>query len=209
MSVREWREHGKLKPGPIIKVIILTRLSGLSISSLFGEYCSGDSFSFDETVLKPVDLEAEEKELQEATQATQASLAISEHNSKPGRQAGDDHDIEAGKMRFSSDMEVDGKGHDVASTDSLATSDEQPVQCFKRGYGDYISDDDAMDDGNDEYYDDKQHNGREFTSSLSMRHSVTQREAYYNMLEYMNNDIWTPIGLISTGHNHTKPDKEL
>lgn len=63
VSVCEWCEYGKLKFGLIIKVIILIRLLGLFILFLFGEYCSGDLFFFDEMVLKLVDLEVEEKEL--------------------------------------------------------------------------------------------------------------------------------------------------
>ncbi|KAL2206934.1 hypothetical protein CC79DRAFT_1398789 [Sarocladium strictum] len=187
VSVREWQEHG------------------LSISSLFGGQCSGKTFLFDENILKVADLEAEEKELRAATQNTQNSASTYAF-SDPAFDVASSPQVS--NRDATTPMEIDGQGPRSAAIERTIDSDGLPSKS-KRDFDDFMDNDD--DDAGIEPSPqiDERNDDREFTTSLSMRHSIAQREAYYNMLEYMDNDIWTPIGLISTGHNHTEPEREL
>ncbi|KAK0386752.1 hypothetical protein NLU13_6588 [Sarocladium strictum] len=182
--------------------------NGISISQLFGKYCSGQHFSFDETVLKPADLEAEEKELQEATQATNASVITSESDIILKHPVTADEDELLSDIGLARLMEVDEDFRDHLAAGSQLQQGHSPVKGSKRTLNNYVQDDGVLKaHEGDQEIGPKQNHG--FTTTLSPRHSIAQREAYYKMLDYLDNDIWTPIGLISTGDNHTEPDKEL
>lgn len=78
----------------------------------------------------------------------------------------------------------------------------KPVQ--KRAFDEYANDaDDLAEQG------DSQETEKSFTSSLSMKHSLARREAYYQMLQNANTDNWGSIGLLSTNDSHTVMDREL
>ena len=102
------------------------------------------------------------------------------------------------------------EARDIAAgtTDAHVAGGSQ-ARTSKRAYDEYVDDNDVGDDNDTQEAGDSQSTERSMSTGLSTRHSLAQREAYYNMLEYMDNDVWTPIGLMSTGNNHTKPDKEL
>ncbi|CAM1505777.1 Fc.00g114140.m01.CDS01 [Cosmosporella sp. VM-42] len=50
---------------------------------------------------------------------------------------------------------------------------------------------------------------KSFTSTLSARHSLARREAYFQMLDNATADTWAPISLISTSSEHTTVEQEL
>lgn len=185
----------------------------ISISLLFGKYCSGNSYIFDETILNPAIQKAAERETQ-AAKDTQVSLNLAQQDGSLDEHVSQDRDS-AGTSQFTSapdviPMEIDMTDLNAQpSPSSSATAPAAPrSRGSKRGFDDY--DDDNMEDDHDSADDEHEsQQGRGFTSSLSTRYSIAQRESYYNMLEYMNNDVWTPIGLMSTGNNHTEPEKEL
>lgn len=57
--------------------------------------------------------------------------------------------------------------------------------------------------------DDSQVSNTSFTSTLSLHHSVTRREAYDRMLQNYHGTAWNSIELISTGCNHSVAETEL
>lgn len=80
-----------------------------------------------------------------------------------------------------------------------------PRNRVKRRYQEFVGQEDDSPDEQGE----SQQTERSFVSTLSVRHSSTRREAYFQMLEKAGDDDWAGIGLISTDGNHTVPDKEL
>ncbi|KAH6955882.1 beta-lactamase-like protein [Ilyonectria sp. MPI-CAGE-AT-0026] len=48
-----------------------------------------------------------------------------------------------------------------------------------------------------------------FSSTISVRHSTARWHAYYQMLDNVTTDTWNPIELISTSDEHTIMDQEL
>lgn len=105
-------------------------------------------------------------------------------------------------------VEVDEDFRDHLAAGSQLQQGHSPVKGSKRTLNNYVQDDGVLKaHEGDQEIGPKQNHG--FTPTLSPRHSIAQREAYYKMLDYLDNDIWTPIGLISTGDNHTELDKEL
>ena len=85
------------------------------------------------------------------------------------------------------------------------TIQTSPPNGLKRRYQEFVSQEDDAPDEQGE----SQQTERSFVSTLSVRHSSTRREAYFQMLENAGDDDWAGIGLISTDGNHTVPDKEL
>lgn len=112
------------------------------------------------------------------------------------------------------ETQVNGGSDSVVEMDTdlagpnLPTRNEQVVavsgQPQKRAYDDFA--DDIGEQGEPE---DSQETEKSFTSTLSMRHSLARREAYYQMLENANTGDWTSIGLLSTNDSHTVMDEEL
>jgi hypothetical protein len=150
-------------------------------------------------------LEAEEKELRAATQNTHDSASTYAFSDPLFDVASPP---QVSYQDAATPMELEGEAPRSEAIERTIDSDGLPPKA-KRDFDDFMDDDDdAVGDGSSPQTNGR-NDDREFTTSLSMRHSIAQREAYYNMLEYMDNDIWTPIGLISTGHNHTEPEREL
>lgn len=179
---------------------------GLSISSLFGRFCSGRTFSFDETVMKPMVTRLSEQEVEAETQKTDDSVEVHKNLNLAAEGAPNvsQKNTALGKTE-SGDDEAMNTSAGAASTreTDLRTSDVS-----KRAYDDYVDDEDMHHDASQEA-EDSQSTERSMTTGLSTRHTVAQREAYYRMLEYMDNDEGTPIGLMSTGDNHTDTEREL
>jgi hypothetical protein len=71
----------------------------------------------------------------------------------------------------------------------------------KRTYDDTFEDDEDQGDSQDTQ--------RSFTSTLSARHSISRREAYYQMLDNANGGSWSSIALLSTDGGHSAQEKEL
>ena len=89
---------------------------------------------------------------------------------------------------------------------------ELPTNGSKRRYDEFAAQDadtdadaDAEDDNDP---GESQQTEKSFVSTLSMRHSLTRREAYYDMLDNARGD-WVGFGLLSTDGSHTVPEKEL
>lgn len=92
------------------------------------------------------------------------------------------------------------------------TSDSQsvpaaPSQGLKRGYDEYFDPDDAP--ASDEDQGESQQTEKSFVSTLSMRHSLQRREAYYEMLYNTGGESWSGFGLLSTDGGHSVLEKEL
>lgn len=88
----------------------------------------------------------------------------------------------------------------VASNDSAPTSPK--LRRDKRTF------DEVTEIQGQEEVEDSQVTDESFTSALSDRHSLTRREAYYNMLEGADGG-WAAIALISTNDGHTAAEREL
>lgn len=50
---------------------------------------------------------------------------------------------------------------------------------------------------------------KSFSSAPSVQDSTTRYDAYFQMIANMNDDNWSPIGLISTNTEHTTLEQEL
>lgn len=75
----------------------------------------------------------------------------------------------------------------------------------KRCYEDYAREENDI----AEDQTDSQQTERSFVSTLSVRHSSTRREAYFQMLENARGEEWMGIGLLSTDGGHSIKEKEL
>lgn len=80
-------------------------------------------------------------------------------------------------------------------------------QGTKREYDEYFDPDDAPIGEDDQ--GESQQTEKSFVSSLSMRHSLQRREAYYEMLHNSGTDGWSGFGLISTDGGHGVREREL
>jgi hypothetical protein len=88
----------------------------------------------------------------------------------------------------------------IASNDSEPTSPEP--RGAKRAF------DEVTKTQGQEEVGESQVTEKSFNSALSDRHSLTRREAYYNMLEAADGG-WAAIALISTNDGHTATETEL
>lgn len=85
---------------------------------------------------------------------------------------------------------------------------ELPSNGCKRRYDEFAAQDADADAEDDNDPGESQQTEKSFVSTLSMRHSLTRREAYYEMLDNARGD-WVGLGLLSTDGSHTAPEKEL
>lgn len=152
-------------------------------------------------------MRAAEREVQAETQRTDASAEAYQDCVLAGVDAPLLHEQ---SMRSKIAEATVAEARDIAAltTNAYETAESQ-ARTSKRAYDEHVDDNGVEDDNDTQEAGDSQSTERSMTTGLSTRHSLAQREAYYNMLQYMDNDEWTPIGLMSTGNNHTKPDKEL
>lgn len=88
---------------------------------------------------------------------------------------------------------------------SQSTSSAQS-QGVKRAYDEYFDPNDAPPAEEDQ--GESQHTEKSFVSTLSMRHSIQRREAYYDMLHNSGGN-WSGFGLLSTDGGHGVVEKEL
>jgi hypothetical protein len=89
--------------------------------------------------------------------------------------------------------------------DSQSTS--VALRGAKRGYEEYFDPDDAPQA--DEDLGESQQTEKSFVSTLSMRHSLQRREAYYEMLHGSGDCGWSGFGLLSTDGGHSAMEREL
>lgn len=89
--------------------------------------------------------------------------------------------------------------------DSQSTS--VALRGAKRGYDEYFDPNDAPQA--DEDLGESQQTEKSFVSTLSMRHSLQRREAYYEMLHGSGDCGWTGFGLLSTDGGHSAMERKL
>ena len=204
------------------------RYLGTTIERLFGPYCSGDTFAHDSQMKKLAeqrDAKLAEQEARDLPQPTDSaprpdSSPISKPVSLSSSFSSVARDIKSpfastgvGQGKDTTKTKLDDHHLEqpveplapIAETDeiSAATKEIAPTTSQKRTFGEF-TDEVPGEDG-----EENQDSQQSFTSTLSMRHSVTRREAFYQMLANASGDDWQPIGLLSTGDNHSVEDQEL
>ena len=214
----------------------LTVLVGVSIASRFGRYCSGSEFEHD---LRMATIAGSHiggsQQPQSSTQCTESqpqldsspvvmapdlpstppqhgrTISSPTGGSTPRRLVSPLEEVQESRRP---DTPPTTHAQMVIAVEESAGGSEQtdegdsswPPNRVKRCYQEVVG---QEEDDDQDGLGESQQTDRSFVSTISMRHSLTRREAYYQMLENADGDGWTGISLISTGGNHTVPDKEL
>ncbi|VUC25537.1 unnamed protein product [Clonostachys rosea] len=185
----------------------------VTISSLFGEYCSGTTYTHDlkMDVLRqarlPVMNPSSNKNSQETEYShprTESPLAPNNpcRSGAPPPSSPPFHNVETGSRTICPELRyaTPDAGDGVSSTSSTPTRGTHGVkrrfeECSEAGTTE------GPEEGQDSQQTDKS-----FVSTLSMSASSIRKEAYYRMLI---GDEWDGDGLISTNGGHTMMEEEL
>ena len=237
VNAREWCEKGE--SSEYLSDRLKIDKIGITVRSLFGRYCSRSVFRHDAKVAStalgqkgsPI-IWTSEREASE--QSNEFTVGI-ESSSPPelarvgavqeeGRDQNDTRRLSQGQesqpqplslfapraqqqatalSMGSSDRAINAK---INKLDSKSFHDSVEALRRKRSLKSFQQDG-GEDDDEDE--DGSQGSATSWTSTLSARHSLTRREAYRRTLEGIINEDTTPVQLISTGSNHSVPEKEL
>ncbi|EHK44641.1 hypothetical protein TRIATDRAFT_292345 [Trichoderma atroviride IMI 206040] len=187
------------------------REKGISIESLFGQYCSGNVFAHDIKVssimkqnVQPVADEPDTHRQESsssvpslADQASPISHALNPRDTNPVSE----HDI--GPLQEVPDPSYVNNGANTNAEQSAEPFEEQ-VEDASLLVQEWLSQCHTETDAND-----SQNTTTSMTSVLSMRHSSTRLDAYERMLQNCKGIEWNSIELISTGCNHSAVEQEL
>lgn len=210
----------------------LTRASSLtclaadiSIKSLFGDCCSGQVFEHD---LKMAAFAVEPAPVEAQAAESQPTDAASRREYSPAR---DTTSVEVSSPLAPPLPHNTSTQHRMVSLlpDSVPLGRQQELgdESLCRGTSDPCVKETAQDsigltrkrrhselgetggDQEEACADDSQRTEASVASAISMRHSLSRREAYCRMLDNAAGDGWRPITLLSTDGSHTIADEEL
>lgn len=222
VNPKEWKREGQIFSTLSAFLTDTREILGQSIASLFGRYCSGTIFSYDDVLMQLDELEEQfQGSPRRDTQKSAGTDSRASDDSPQFLSLLQDTYIPPTMQPEADVIVIDSSQStsEVLIPGTISEDGSIPV-VTKRSYDEYISSSEVPDEDvqelshdREQLYEqdlgDSQQSNRSFTSTLSERHSLAQREAYYNMLDYMKGDVWTPLGLLSTDDNHTFWDKEL
>ncbi|KAL7920265.1 beta-lactamase-like protein [Trichoderma austrokoningii] len=189
------------------------RKKGISIESLFGQYCSGNMFAHDIKVNNlamqnaPPIVDEPDTQRHESCSSSVRPLTdpVSPSISHARKPRDDDliseHDI--GSLQRAPDASCSPKEGDI-NAEKLAEPFEEQVEDASLLVQEWQS---QCHTEKDE--DDSQNTTASLTSVLSMRHSSTRLDAYESMLQNCRGTGWNSIELISAGCNHSAVEQEL
>ncbi|PNP39794.1 hypothetical protein TGAMA5MH_08313 [Trichoderma gamsii] len=190
------------------------REKGISIESLFGQYCSGNIFAHDIKVdsltkrnIRPI-VDEPDTQRQESCSSSVPSLAdhasprIS-HALKPVANSVSERNVSS--LQRASDVPY-GEKRESTNAKKLAEPSEEQVEDASMLVQEWLSQchTDNAENGNG-----SQDTTTSSTSVLSIRHSSTRLDAYERMIQNCRGTEWNSIELISTGCNHSAVEQEL
>jgi hypothetical protein len=185
---QHWYQHGVLVPASNDDSSVSNSFAGISIESLFGKYCSGTTYAYDEMMRSVV-----APELADAEDNSEASAkeSVAEQHSSPlitvfpvdetpsAKQLSDDH-VEAASS----------------------------VRTHKRSF-EQLSDEGGAEDEMQAQDKDSQRTNVSITSHILDTHSASRHEAYNDVLEKIPDGEWNVPPLLSIDGHHGIPEKEL
>ena len=185
---QHWHQHGKLPQAIDNDGSASNIFAGISIQSLFGKYCSGTTYAYDEMMSSVV--ATERRDAQDNSQAS-AKESVAEQHSSPFITV------------FSVDEPSNGKR--LSDGDGEVTTS---VRSQKRDFG-QLSDENGGGDGIQAQDEDSQRTNVSITSHILDTHSAARHEAYNKVMENMIDGEWNVPPLLSIDGNHGVQEKEL
>lgn len=155
----------------------------VSISSLFGRYCSGKTFAHDILLeqFRPTASDEESQQALRSSQPVESELSFVEETRLQENFAGS-------KRTFD----------EYTSQNADRADDHEPRTPTRDDKG-----------AGEEQGGESQQTEASFTSTLSVRHSDVRHEAYHRILNGADHEDWPGISLLSTNDNHSTVEKEL
>ncbi|KEY66777.1 hypothetical protein S7711_07558 [Stachybotrys chartarum IBT 7711] len=216
VNIEEWLQNGTPGRLPLKTDQLLTNIcKDLSIRTLFGPYCSGDSFAHDLRLNALAGILRREDEPSQAreTQLTCSNLDADPSSSPPLLQPAMPCDSAVPPAPSTNPRAADGQIGDLPAG---AASARYPTRrgCVmadsevqKRNFDEFRHGHDTQGADGD---DDSSQQTQASATSTPARYSAARVDAYNQMRRnYLDGDHWAPIQLLSTGDNHTEPDTEL
>ncbi|KAI0904722.1 artemis protein [Ustulina deusta] len=172
---------------------------GWSISGLFSDCCSGDTFEYD-TILdhRAKELATSRRDAEQGHGSQQTANSPSRESSPVLHPAESSHVSNTTKSVSNSSTRSRGERQQEPGSVSL---DPATGELHERDYDSFL---DSID-----LDDELDLQGDSQTSNISDRTYATRRMAFDTAIANINGDSWGTIGLISTTDNHTSLDEEL